>query len=587
MNEPDDFDPKYGGLQIREDDCSYVWQITPEDRCEWVKTSPHCESDSIIQYSTLLFCTFSSVYPGLFAIGIIIIILWLLYLFLILGTVADNFFCPSLSVIANVLHLSENIAGVTILAFGNGAPDIFTSLVASDKEMVIIFTELIGAGIFVTAIIAGSVAVVSPFAVLPKPFVRDCLFYIVAVCWISYISYDEMVHLWEALSFVVIYILFIATVVGMQYYDNREEKRKAKIPGLQDPEMLKTFLAYEETDSDMHLPMRSTAFSVKAKLDVAIAAEMANARARGESIGIDNRRSSSGSSRSHRPVGLFHEFLYDLNPINLHDWQKSSILVRSLLVLRAPAMIVLQLLVPVVNETAINHGWSKLLNSLQLCTAPIAVLFKLNLWRNTIGPVPVALVFLVLGAIFGVAIFIMTGRDKPKYHNAFAFLGFISAMLVVYVVANEVMAVLQCVGFASGISDAMLGITLLAWGNSVGDLISNVAIARRGFPRMGYSACFGGPLFNTLLGLGLTWTVSTISKSDYRTKIRTSDMMPGCLAFLLCTLVSSLIYLNTVGFRARKSYGFLLYSIYFVFMLVNFLSEIHYIHPLGTDHRED
>ena len=52
--------------------------------------------------------------------------------------------------------------------------------------------------------------------------------------------------------------------------------------------------------------------------------------------------------------------------------------------------------------------------------------------------------------------------------QALAFVGFLTAMLVVYAVAQEVMAVLECVGFASGISDAMLGITLLAWGNSVG-----------------------------------------------------------------------------------------------------------------------
>ena len=47
-------------------------------------------------------------------------------------------------------------------------------------------------------------------------------------------------------------------------------------------------------------------------------------------------------------------------------------------------------------------------------------------------------------------------------------MGFLAAMQVVYLVANEVMALLQCVGYASGISDAMLGMTLLAWGNSVG-----------------------------------------------------------------------------------------------------------------------
>lgn len=52
--------------------------------------------------------------------------------------------------------------------------------------------------------------------------------------------------------------------------------------------------------------------------------------------------------------------------------------------------------------------------------------------------------------------------------KGFAFLGFGAAMFVVYFVAGEVMLVLQCIGYVSGISDAMLGITFLAWGNSIG-----------------------------------------------------------------------------------------------------------------------
>lgn len=47
-------------------------------------------------------------------------------------------------------------------------------------------------------------------------------------------------------------------------------------------------------------------------------------------------------------------------------------------------------------------------------------------------------------------------------------MGFLTAMLVVYAVAQEVMAVLESIGFASGITEAMLGISFLAWGNSVG-----------------------------------------------------------------------------------------------------------------------
>lgn len=86
------------------------------------------------------------------------------------------------------------------MAFGNGSPDIFTSLVVSEEERLIMFTELIGAGVFVTAMIAGSVAVFSPFRVQPKYFLRDVAFYIIATCWISFIVRDDVMHLWEAMS---------------------------------------------------------------------------------------------------------------------------------------------------------------------------------------------------------------------------------------------------------------------------------------------------------------------------------------------------------------------------------------------------
>ena len=39
-------------------------------------------------------------------------------------------FCPALTVMSQVLRLSQNVAGVTLLAFGNGAPDIFSAYAA-------------------------------------------------------------------------------------------------------------------------------------------------------------------------------------------------------------------------------------------------------------------------------------------------------------------------------------------------------------------------------------------------------------------------------------------------------------------------
>lgn len=56
---------------------------------------------------------------------------------------------------------------------------------------------------------------------------------------------------------------------------------------------------------------------------------------------------------------------------------------------------------------------------------------------------------------------------------------------------------------------AILGLTVLAIGNSVGDWVADTAVARAGHPSMGVASCFGSPLLNDVLGLGIALTVST------------------------------------------------------------------------------
>lgn len=51
--------------------------------------------------------------------------------FFFLYFVADEHLSPSLEKISKTFKLSESLAGVTLLAFGAGAPDVFASLSAS------------------------------------------------------------------------------------------------------------------------------------------------------------------------------------------------------------------------------------------------------------------------------------------------------------------------------------------------------------------------------------------------------------------------------------------------------------------------
>jgi hypothetical protein len=53
---------------------------------------------------------------------------YLLLLCALLGSTADRHFVPQLETLARKLRLSPEVAGITLLALGNGAPDIFTAM---------------------------------------------------------------------------------------------------------------------------------------------------------------------------------------------------------------------------------------------------------------------------------------------------------------------------------------------------------------------------------------------------------------------------------------------------------------------------
>jgi sodium/potassium/calcium exchanger 6 len=50
----------------------------------------------------------------------------------------------------------------------------------------------------------------------------------------------------------------------------------------------------------------------------------------------------------------------------------------------------------------------------------------------------------------------------------FSFLAFVVSVIWIDLIANEIMAVLFTFGVVFQLSDAILGLTILAWGNSVG-----------------------------------------------------------------------------------------------------------------------
>ncbi|XP_050411169.1 mitochondrial sodium/calcium exchanger protein isoform X2 [Patella vulgata] len=245
-----------------------------------------------------------------------------------------------------------------------------------------------------------------------------------------------------------------------------------------------------------------------------------------------------------------------------------------------PVVFILKLTIPVVDyEDEIKHNWSRYVNSLHCTVGPLFAIFATNLGWKTIGNVyPVWALVLPVGVILSLAVFLTSNNNQyPRYHAVFAYLGFLVSVIWIYCIANEVVNILQMFGIVFNISNAILGLTFLAWGNSIGDLIADTAMAKQGYPRMGISACFGGPLFNLLLGIGIPFTIGTFKNGgSYSLNVTLEEIvLAGFLAF---SLVSSLLIVPLSGFRMTRAWGIYLMVLYVVFLLVALLTETGVIH---------
>ena len=94
--------------------------------------------------------------------------------------------------------------------------------------------------------------------------------------------------------------------------------------------------------------------------------------------------------------------------------------------------------------------------------------------------------------------------------------GFVVSIAWISTIASQVVALLKTFAVILNMSHAILGLTVFAVGNSLGDLVADITVARLGYPVMALSACFGGPMLNILLGIGLSGSWILIRGAEKR-----------------------------------------------------------------------
>lgn len=160
---------------------------------------------------------------------VILHIIGMMYMFISLAIVCDEFFVPALGVITDKLAISDDVAGATFMAAGGSAPELFTSLIG-----VFIAHSNVGIGTIVGSAVFNILFVIGMCALFSRealhltwwPLFRDVSFYIFDLILLILFFLDNVIVYWESMMLVTSYTLY---VVFMKFNVQIEQAFKTQL----------------------------------------------------------------------------------------------------------------------------------------------------------------------------------------------------------------------------------------------------------------------------------------------------------------------------------------------------------------------
>ncbi|CAI5727217.1 unnamed protein product [Hyaloperonospora brassicae] len=466
-----------------------------------------------------------------------LLIVWLAALFYFLGSTADGYFSPTLATLSDRLRLPHDVAGVTFLAFGNGAPDVFSAIAAYGfgvSETGI--NELLGGAMFVSTVVVGGVAMASAVEVQRWAFLRDVgalltsllLFLLLAVrsgkedMWSTAVSAVTLLALYGTYVGSVVLSACVArykaapndirgdelvgksTLMIKAFWHalspRGNDAKGVKRPG--QPEHEYAFVTGSNAEPDTESVADSYRAGMPQELEKLgmssfgpLAGPRFSSRVYNDHFDVDESESLSSPLMAESERDAVDDGKQMLPKWQQHmrwRWRLKRRVVR--IFTSDKPLVVKVLCIPqaalFLSETSpflssmMSHGRVR-----ERILAP----------RTAVASTPRS-----WGGFVGGIVALCTHRSHAprsfKSSSLLLSLAFVACVCWIYAVANELMALLAAVGYITHVSNSFVELTVLAWGNSVGDLITDVSVARAGFSQMAIAGCFAGPVFNILLG---------------------------------------------------------------------------------------
>ncbi|XP_006790884.1 sodium/potassium/calcium exchanger 2 [Neolamprologus brichardi] len=474
----------------------------------------------------------------------------MLYMFIALALVCDEFFVPALTVITEKLEISDDVAGATFMAAGGSAPELFTSVIG-----VFISHSNVGIGTIVGSAVFNILFVIGMCALFSKevlnltwwPLFRDVSFYIVGLLMLIYFFLDNQIVLAESVSLLLFYTfyvtfmkfnakceLIIRSIFGSNQVDELENAQKVNAPSDDENKLTaKPRLQREGSCASLHNSlMRNSIFQLmihtldplsnegQFKEKASILHKMAKKKCKEDGAtanGVADKKITNSTNVAVEVTPPMNgaaggdedgeEDEDEDKPLSLAwpDTPRKQITY----VLILPIILPLWLTLPDVRRETSERFF------------------------------PVTF----LGSIFWIAFF--------------------SYLMVWW--AHQV-------GETFWITEEIMGLTILAAGTSIPDLITSVIVARKGLGDMAVSSSVGSNIFDITVGLPFPWLIFNII-NDFKPVEVSSNGLFCAIVLLFLMLLFVIMSIAACKWRMSKSLGFLMFLLYFVFLVVSVMLE--------------
>ncbi|XP_067380438.1 sodium/potassium/calcium exchanger 2-like isoform X3 [Channa argus] len=496
--------------------------------------------------------------------GVILHMFGMIYMFIALAIVCDEFFVPALTVITEKLSISDDVAGATFMAAGGSAPELFTSVIG-----VFISHSNVGIGTIVGSAVFNILFVIGMCAIFSKeilnltwwPLFRDVSFYILDLIMLIIFFLDNFISMWESITLLSGYAAY---VIFMKFNGNVEGfvkdcMNKNQVVEVEVRPKARPRLQRGGSSASLHNSlMRNSIFQLMIHTLDPLSEEFADSEL-GTYGKLKYYHSMTEEGKFREKASILHKIAK--KKCQVEDSEKANG-VASCSDKNLPNSSSVEVEVtPPMNGTAGQEGEAA--EDEEEEDQPLSLSWpESNRKRFTyLLIIPIVLpLWLTLPDV---------RKASSKKFFPITFLGSIcwiagfSYLMVWW--AHQV-------GETIGITEEIMGLTILAAGTSIPDLITSVIVARKGLGDMAVSSSVGSNIFDITVGLPFPWLLWSLLNGLRPVQVSSNGLFCA-IVLLFLMLLFVIISIAACKWRMSKLLGFIMFMLYFVFLVLSVMLE--------------